>query len=272
MFIVKPNGGLGNRMRVINSALHLAHSHDNKNIKLLWSANKVLQADFKDLFKPIKSIQLIKFHFLLFYCILKEKLLNNFANNNPVIYNGYRYFNDENIRDFRFNIAYWKSGGGSLLFNTCHDFYTATGEKNYYHLFQPQLYLQKRIDLICQDFKGKVAGVHIRRTDHVASKENSKTELFITKLDEMFETQAIDMIYLSTDDLHTENQLQQRYANKVISLRDKVLNRNAKKGIEDAVTDMYCLSKTRFILGSYQSTFSEVAAAIGQIPLIIIKA
>lgn len=258
-------------MRVINSALHLANVHSIKNIRLLWSANSVLQASFIDLFRPIETVQLIRFHFLLFYCILKEKLFKTSVLRQPALFSGYRYFNDINIQGLQFNKAYWTSCGTNLIFNTCFDFYTTTTENNYYHLFKPQPYLQHRIDAISKLFKGQVAGVHIRRTDHEASKENSSTHLFMAQLDKMFLTGSIEMIYLSTDDLQTETELRERYPANIISIPNKVLDRNTKKGIEDALVDMYCLSNTHFILGSYQSTFSEVAAAIGNLPLIIVR-
>jgi hypothetical protein len=43
--------------------------------------------------------------------------------------------------------------------------------------------------------------------------------------------------------------------------------RNLQKGIQDAVVDMYCLAGCQKIIGSYFSSFSEVAAQINGIEL-----
>jgi hypothetical protein len=43
----------------------------------------------------------------------------------------------------------------------------------------------------------------------------------------------------------------------------KELNRNSQQGITDAVVDMFCLSKTKYIYGSYWSSFSDIASVIG---------
>ncbi|MDR2121881.1 MAG: hypothetical protein LBP34_02035 [Flavobacteriaceae bacterium] len=40
----------------------------------------------------------------------------------------------------------------------------------------------------------------------------------------------------------------------------KVLDRNLKQGIQDAVVDMFCLANTQKIYGFYWSSYSEIAA------------
>ena len=49
----------------------------------------------------------------------------------------------------------------------------------------------------------------------------------------------------------------------------KELSREKEEGIKDALVDMLCLSKTSRIIGSFWSSFSEVSAEIGRIPLTI---
>ena len=75
--------------------------------------------------------------------------------------------------------------------------------------------------------------------------------------------------YLSTDDPETEEQLQSIYGDKIL-LFPKEFSRNLPQGIKDAVVDLFCLARTRKIIGSYNSSFSNIAARIGQIDLQII--
>ena len=51
----------------------------------------------------------------------------------------------------------------------------------------------------------------------------------------------------------------------------KEMNRDTPNGIRDAVVDLYCLSKTKYIYGSYWSSFSDIAARIGEIRLITLN-
>ena len=50
IFIVKPFGGIANRLRVISSFLWLKSQFD-ADLKILWSANSELNANFLDLFQ-----------------------------------------------------------------------------------------------------------------------------------------------------------------------------------------------------------------------------
>ena len=74
--------------------------------------------------------------------------------------------------------------------------------------------------------------------------------------------------YVTTDDVTAIEELKQHFpAEKLIVYEDKVLDRDSKTGIRDALVDMLCLSKCRKILGSYQSTFSLIPSIMGQAEL-----
>lgn len=270
MITVKPNGGLGNRMRVINSCLLLAQQKNQEYVKLFWSANSVLNAGFTDLFEPIDSIKQVSFPFPLLYCLLKEKMGNSIESEKKTI-TGHFYFNDDAIKKYQFNNAYWESKEAGLLFNTCYDFYKGVTTHNFYHLFKPQKNIQSRINQMLAGYKNHTAGIHIRRTDHVPSIKNSSTHYFINRMETMLQENTIHQFYLSTDDREVEAALMDHFGEKILTLKNKVLNRNSRAGMEDAVLDIYCLANTNIIIGSFQSTFSEVAAAINNIPLIIAK-
>ena len=261
MIIVKPNGGLGNRMRVINSALCLSFQNNNAAVKVLWKKYEGMNARFTDIFNPVDDLYVTSNIYLMSCYFYSWKLL-------PI---GFRYYDDKSILDNQFNETHWNRDHSNAILNTCHDFYQLNAATNFYHLFHPIDRLQIRIDEHSADFQGLTAGVHIRRKDNVPAIDNSKTEDFIKKMNEILEENDSAKFYLSTDDPDTENQLKQRFGRKIYTIKHKKLDRNSKGGIEDALIDMYCLSRTNLILGSYSSSFSAVAAAIGKIPLQIIK-
>ena len=76
--------------------------------------------------------------------------------------------------------------------------------------------------------------------------------------------------FLATDDAEVEKVLIKRFPGKIITYK-KVYSRQEVKGVQDAMVDLYCLSRTNKIYGSFYSSFSEIASRIENIPLEIIK-
>jgi hypothetical protein len=126
--------------------------------------------------------------------------------------------------------------------------------------------IQNEID----KFQKPTTGVHIRRTDNIKSIEKSTTSLFINTITDLLEKDDNQLFYLSTDDLETENQLKEKFAGHIINQNNKDFKRDTKSGMESAVIDLYALSATKNLLGSYYSSFSDIAAKIKNIPLQII--
>jgi hypothetical protein len=57
---------------------------------------------------------------------------------------------------------------------------------------------------------------------------------------------------------------------RVTIYRKRSYDRESVSSIEDAVIDIFCLAKAKKILGSAGSSFSEMAAELGGIPLEIV--
>lgn len=77
-------------------------------------------------------------------------------------------------------------------------------------------------------------------------------------------------IYLATDDESVKQELKKRYGKRLIYVKDKA-DHSSIAGIQGGIVDMYVLARTQKIFGSFHSSFSELAAQIGNIPLEIIK-
>lgn len=75
--------------------------------------------------------------------------------------------------------------------------------------------------------------------------------------------------YISTDSDEILNNLKSMYKEKVFSGAFQRA-RHTTEGIISALIDLYCLSKSKKILGSFDSSFSQMAAKMGNIPLEII--
>ncbi len=77
-------------------------------------------------------------------------------------------------------------------------------------------------------------------------------------------------LYLATDDEATKEALRRRYGKRVIMSNAKA-TRESTDGIRDALVEMYALSRTRHIFGSAGSTFSPIAACLGDVPITILQ-
>jgi hypothetical protein len=178
----------------------------------------------------------------------------------------YKYYNTETISNFRFQNAYWDNAKNNFVIDTYSDFYNSA-DTNYYHLFKPVKPLQKLIEKQVARFLKPTTGIHIRRTDNIKSIQKSTTRLFIDMVTHLLEKDSNQLFYLSTDDLKTETLFKAEFGDYIICQDKKDFKRDSSSGIESAVIDLFNLSETRNILGSYHSSFSEIAAKIKGIPL-----
>lgn len=157
-------------------------------------------------------------------------------------------------------------------------------EKEYEHFLQKIDPIEK-IKNKLPTINPNVIGVHIRRGDNALSIKNSPTHRFIT----FFDQHKNDEIFLSTDDKELEDQIKSDYDNVFVNekvgfhdsktiirsdIRTTVDSTKSKedliRSLEEAVIDLYTLSKCRTIYGSSDSSFTQMASKINKSNLIII--
>jgi hypothetical protein len=136
--------------------------------------------------------------------------------------------------------------------------------------FTPIDSIRSRVRKITDTFGPHTIGVHIRRTDNYKSAEMSPLELFIQFMDEEIVANKEVSFFLATDSPEVEQTLYDRYKGKIIIQPNKRLSRKDPEAIQDALVDILCLSKTKKVFGSYWSSFSETAALIGKIELVVV--
>lgn len=258
MIIIQPSGGLCNRIRVINSAYELAKKRGDK-LTVLWLNNAELNCPFESLFQPVTEIKIINIYSNL---NLKKLFLQFSASqrfNNTSIEN--------NKRNGILNEDFYHSLKKNVFISTWEHFYPSSD----YHFFQPANEVQTRVDAITKNFGETSFGVHIRRTDHTWSIESSKTNGFVIAIEQELTKNQNAKFYVATDDIKEENLLREKFPNSIISNQNKTLSRNSIAGMQDALIDLICLSKTNKIYGSYFSSFTDIAADMHHIEKIIIK-
>ena len=202
-----------------------------------------------------------------------------------------------------FDYENWFWQGGTLM-TAYRDFCPWTSD-DLRTLFQPNDEVQRLIDERTADFTPNTIGVHIRRTDHQQAIDESPLELFFEAIDKELEASPLTLpvregantfdngktdacsehstpsltgrvrggsssIYLATDDESTKAAMRKRYGSRVI-MSDAKATRESTDGIRDALVEMYALSRTSHIFGSAGSTFSPIAACLGDIPITILQ-
>lgn len=95
-------------------------------------------------------------------------------------------------------------------------------------------------------------------------------EKFTSRIDIELERHPAANFFLATDEIDFRRCLVKRYGNRII-YRENVLNRTSVEGMIDGAIDLYCLAATSRIIGSYWSSYSEIAAELGGISLEIVK-
>jgi hypothetical protein len=273
MLIIEPHSGLANRMRVIASGLTIA-TELQLRLCLVWNANKELNALFTHLFEPIQGLETMKPKkiFAFVRSTNSDRVFNSYFATliNKLL--GIDYcVKDEDFKTFIWNnkidINQVCAGNPTVYMKTCQEF----GENlAAFQHFRPVAAISRIIDRQTSNYNAHTIGIHIRRGDNIQSIQQSPLHLFIEKIEEEIRTDHRANFFLATDDLATEQELKALFGNR-ISTNPKVINRDTKQGIIDAVIDLYCLSRTSKLYGSYWSSYSEIAAKIGQIPLFKLK-
>ena len=69
--------------------------------------------------------------------------------------------------------------------------------------------------------------------------------------------------------MNEEANLRDIFPGKILSNQKRCLQRDSVEGMHDALLDLYCLANTRKIIGSYFSSFTDIAADMHKIPKVI---
>ena len=112
--------------------------------------------------------------------------------------------------------------------------------------------------------------MHIRRGDHLTAIAESPVQLFVEIMGKDLSDDKEINYYLSTDDSDVELFFKKKFPGRIIYY-PKEFSRQSKRGIIDAMVDLYSLANTSKIYGSFESSFSDIASRIKGIPLVIVR-
>ena len=268
MIVLKPNGGLCNRLRAIDSAIVLSQKI-NSHLKVLWPLLPELNCSYHALFKLPDNMTVVdikagyrpssqwtkKIYSMYSYGMVRTKY-------HHVI------FQSKMNRLCNQNYDFTQLGEYDSVYITCCNRFYRTERK--YQPLRPVESIEKIVDSITKDYSVHTVGVHVRRTDHHTVSAYSSTQSFINAMNMEIDRNSETRFYLATDSLDVMSQLTGLFRDRII-WRDKDYSRNSPTGIQDALIDLLCLSKTDNIIGNYLSSFSETAAQLNDIQIVYIK-
>ena len=263
MLTITVLGGLCNRLRVLLSALSIAQQcHVEVNVE--WEENAECQARFEDLFVPIDSG---RFHVREMHWWARPSRRKNLHLPRLLRYcMGYTFQRDgyvpSSLTDLQGIALKHKR---AFISSGCQ---LADYPLECMHRIKPVAELQGRIDHICQHFTKDTVGVHIRRTDNAKSIEGSPIESFLQAMAQEVKAHPQATFFLATDDTAVKEMLCKRFPKRIFT-QSEPASRNTLDGMRNAVVDLWCLSRTSRMIGSYWSSFTDAAAELGQIPLTI---
>lgn len=96
--------------------------------------------------------------------------------------------------------------------------------------------------------------------------EDSPLYLFVGEMERILRQEPLTRFFLATDDAGVMRELTGRFGDKIICGDDNV-SRDTLRGMMHATADLWALASTSRILGSFYSSFTDLAAVLGDIPL-----
>ncbi len=238
LLIIRPRGGLANRIRSLVSAILLAKAID-RNLLMCWDNYAV---KYEELFEYPMPPQISSAEY--------NKHLAGDYGQTKFIHPGIQG-NIEEITP--------KTEEETVIIISGRAFYSQS-EEDYLSGLR-SFVAAKEITNRIMPLPKNTVGMHIRRTDNERSIAFSPSEDFITTMDVIASHHPDVTFYLATDDIELKTRIKKRYNNRVLAY-DVVNDRHCSAGVKDALLELMTLSLSKLIIGSGGSSFSHMASDI----------
>jgi hypothetical protein len=249
-----PSAGFANRLRALVSAMCVAEDIQSP-LQVLWSHEPYVHtSQFRTLFDT-------------------ESLPSWLKVNEAVLapHTGWKEIKEILTQD---DWNFWLDRMGSkrpIRIKSHAHFYNSDPQRWLGHLrsLKPNVVLAAKRDILFHSLSDsiKIVGVHIRRGDNKKSIKESPSELF---WETMRSYDPSVLFYLATDSVEERAKAMELFPKRIL-VGASILDRNDPLSGSSLMMDFICLSSCSEILGSYYSSFSEMAAMYGGIELRIVK-
>jgi len=259
MITLEPIGGLGNRMRAIDSALALADALA-RPLRVIWTRTDDCHCRFGAIFDPLPGATVVERGWWANRALRRFELWSG-RHSREV-----RQRDLHRLRGADYDFRLLESERS--VFIQTHDRFQPARERGF-SIFAPTQPLRAEIDRLSSSFTESTIGVHIRRGDHDPSRRHSPTSAFVERISAEIACRPTARFFLATDAPDVEEELTRLFGNRIVTFR-KPFDRTTEPGVQAAVVELFALARTNRLLGSFYSSFSETAAELGGIPLEIV--
>lgn len=263
---VEPQRGLCNKLRVIVSAYSIAKQY-NKKLVVLWTSNHECNCSLDKLFDLPEDIKVYNLSRNGIKNRIYGKIIRTVAKLSE-----YRIYDQEVVKavsDISLQKKYYENSK-NIYIHTCESLLGSgciLDSRHDFTIIQPKADILTKVNAIIRS--KDYVGVHIRRTDNVEAIARSSNEAFVNSMQQELRTDSETKFFVATDANDVKIMLKSTFGDDCISTKESVLDRNSEQGIIDAFIELVCLSRCRKIIGSFYSSFSEVAAAMGKIEIVV---
>ena len=269
-----PAGGLANRLRAVAAALSLARAA-GRRLHVVWFRDWALGAPFHAVFRPVEASDVCVEEARWPHLLTLDRPRPRNARL-PRLWQALRFdarIYEAQVTPLRrrgFDFKAWIEGARRPYMATYTDFYPAP-DALLRTLFRPVPEVEAEVERrVARLGPGGSVGVHIRRGDHLEATAESPLSLFFERLDADLAAGRYGGVYLATDSEEVKAGFAARYPGRVVTAPAGAA-RDSVEGIRGGLTDLLCLSRMAAIYGSAGSSFSEMAARMGGVPLEVLR-
>ena len=256
------HAGLGNRLKCLISVMRLSEILERELI-LYWPIKSYFGCDFEDLFEnsfPKIGEEGLKKIKKEGNCKLYKSVLDNLDDPHKyLLFKTWRFVLLPNEIPENFAKVFPSKEGRDIDFE-----YGRVPEEIRQKLLIYINKLKPKMQIVVDDFAEKhnlkdCIGIHIRKGDYRFTADRrdkiSSDEKFIKRMNEMPKNKFL----LCTDSKETEDKFKKVFGKRIIIFPKGDRKQSKVIAIKEALTDLLLLSKTKHLLGSYLSTFTELA-------------
>ena len=270
-FTLIPIGGIANRVFAIYSAIEYCKKK-RYELKIIWFKDQGLNAKFNDVFflcDDFEHVSLKEASLCDYFIFDRPRLKNLWI---PRLFHKWKYDRcvyEKELAKRKDYASFLNSleGFSSLYVVECSNFFPVSTWNTYMY---PKKEIEKLIKDRISDFTPNTIGLHIRRTDQIASILKSPIELFVNLIEKKIKEDESVRFYLASDSPSEKELLVKKYGKYVITSSEPI-SRSCLPGIIEGVVELYTLSYTKKIYGSYNSSYSELASRLNSSKLEILS-
>jgi hypothetical protein len=128
----------------------------------------------------------------------------------------------------------------------------------------PRPAIRGRVEELAAELPADTVGVHVRRGDfRRPGRPAQNDQQFFAAMDAVLRDRPGARFLLATDSEETERLFVERYRARIVRHPKQTRARDCAPAIRDALVDLLLLARCSHLIGTYSSTFSEVAWWLG---------